>query len=51
MRETVDEMDDITFGLYLRYHYATCDLEDMAGMTNHSLDIFRKNNEDTAEER
>jgi len=42
MREAVDAMDDATFDLYLRYHYATCERPDMAGMTAHAIDIFRK---------
>ena len=43
MHEAVDAMDDATFELYLKYHFATCEREDLAGMTSHSLDIFRKN--------
>jgi len=43
MSETVDAMDADTFGLYLKYHFATCERADMAGLTNHALDIFRKN--------
>ncbi len=43
MREAVDAMDDRTFALYLRYHFAMCERSDMVGMTNHSLDVFRKN--------
>lgn len=42
MREAVDAMDDTTFELYLKYHFATCEREDLAGVTSHSLDIFRK---------
>ncbi|MCL1820764.1 MAG: class I SAM-dependent methyltransferase [Oscillospiraceae bacterium] len=42
MREAVDSMDDATFELYLRYHLATCEREDMVGFTSHSLDIFRR---------
>jgi len=43
MRDTIDAMDDETFALYLRYHYAICEREDMVGVTHHSLDIVRKN--------
>jgi SAM-dependent methyltransferase len=43
MRDTVDSMDDKTFELYLRYHFAICEREDMLGLTHHALDIFRKN--------
>jgi len=42
MSEVVDEMDDETFELYLKYHFATCEREDLAGITSHSIDIFRK---------
>lgn len=42
MRETVDAMDDAAFGLYLKYHYATCERGDMVGLSHHVLDIFRK---------
>lgn len=43
MRETVDSMDDETFDIYLKYHYAICERPDMVGATHHSLDIVRKN--------
>ncbi len=42
MREAVDAMDDETFALYLKYHFATCERGDLAGITSHALDIFRK---------
>ena len=42
IREAVDAMDDATFDLYLRYHFATCERPDMVGMTAHALDVFRK---------
>lgn len=42
MRKTLDEMDDDTFELFLRYHFATCERQDMIGYSNHTLDIFRK---------
>ena len=47
MRETVDNMDKATFALYLKYHFTVCERPDMAGLTHHSLDIFRKNSEST----
>ena len=37
-----DKMDDETFKLYLKYHFATCEREDLFGVTSHALDIFRK---------
>lgn len=42
MREAVDAMDDETFELYLKYHFATCEREDLLGITSHAIDIFRK---------
>lgn len=42
MRETVDQMDDATYELYLKYHLATCGRQDMIGYSHHTLDIFRK---------
>lgn len=42
MREVIDEMDAETFELYLKYHFATCERNDLLGITSHALDIFRK---------
>lgn len=42
MRPTLAEMDDFTYEIYLRYHFTTCERQDLIGMSNHSLDIFRK---------
>ena len=42
MRETLAEMDEDTFQLFLRYHFATCERLDMLGYSNHTLDVFRK---------
>lgn len=42
MRDEVDAMDEVTFELYLKYHFATCEREDLLGITSHALDIFRK---------
>ena len=42
MRETVDQMDDRMYELYLKYHLATCERLDMMGYSHHTLDIFRK---------
>lgn len=43
MRETMQNMSDETFELFMRYHLATCERLDMVGYSNHTLDIFRKN--------
>ena len=42
MREAIDNMDDETFEIYLRYHFATCERGDLLGVTSHALDVFRK---------
>ena len=42
MRETLENMDEETFRLYLKYHLATCERADMLGISHHTLDIFRK---------
>ena len=42
LRESLANMDEETFNLYMKYHYAICERADMVGMTHHSLDIFRK---------
>lgn len=44
LRETIDNMDDDTFKLYLKYHLAICERADMVGATSHALDIFKKCN-------
>ena len=42
MPETVDAMDDDTFDVYLRYHFAICELPELVGWSHHTLDVFRK---------
>ena len=42
MREAVDAMNREEFELYLKYHLATCEREDLLGVTSHAVDIFRK---------
>ena len=42
MRQTVDEMDDELFDLYLQYHFSICERPDCVGTSHHILDIFRK---------
>lgn len=42
MRETVQSMDDNRYAQYLKYHFATCERQDMIGYSHHTLDIFRK---------
>lgn len=42
MREAIDAMDNDAFELYLKYHFATCEREDLIGITSHAVDIFKK---------
>ena len=42
MKEAVDQMDDETYELYLRYHFSTCERQDLIGMSHHTLDVLRK---------
>lgn len=43
IREKIDEMDEETYQLFIKYHLATCERLDLIGYSNHTLDIFRKN--------
>lgn len=42
IREGLANMDEATFDMYLKYHFAICERPDMVGMTHHSLDVVRK---------
>lgn len=42
LRDTVEQMDDEMYGLYLQYHFAICERPDLVGASNHFLDVFRK---------
>ena len=42
MREAISAMDDEAFQLYLKYHFAICEREDLLGVTSHAVDIFKK---------
>ena len=42
IKQTVNQMDDETFALYMKYHLCICERLDMVGATNHILDVFRK---------
>ena len=43
MPETVDAMGDAAFDVYLRYHFAVCELPELIGWSHHTLDVLRKN--------
>jgi len=42
MKDEVDAMDAPAFSLFMQYHFATCEREDMVGLTAHALDVFKK---------
>lgn len=42
-RQTLEEMDEETYNLFIKYHFATCERVDLTGYSNHTLDVFRKN--------
>lgn len=42
MRERLAEMDEDTYSLFIKYHFATCERPDMIGYSNHTLDILKK---------
>ena len=42
MRECIDEMDDATFDIWMKYHFSICERMDLIGATNHALDILEK---------
>ncbi len=42
MADELKQMDDYNYKLFLNYHFATCERQDLIGMSHHTLDIFRK---------
>lgn len=44
MREVIDKMDEATYELYLKYHFKTCERQDLIGISHHTLDVLRKEN-------
>lgn len=43
MRQTIDEMDEELFRLYLDYHFSICERQDCVGVSHHFLDVLEKN--------
>ena len=41
-REFIDAMDDETFSLWMDYHFAICERQDLIGASHHTLDILEK---------
>jgi len=42
MRPVIDNMNDEQFGIYMKYHLAVCERQDLIGASHHTLDILRK---------
>ena len=42
MSDVLEELDDELFEIYLKYHFATCERNDMLGLSSHTIDIFKK---------
>ena len=42
MRDNLVSMDEETYQQFLNYHFATCELPELTGYSNHTIDIFRK---------
>lgn len=42
MGDTLENMDEEVFQIFLQYHLTVCERADLVGATHHSLDIFRK---------
>ena len=42
LKDTIDAMDDETFSKWMDYHFAVCERADLAGASNHTLDVLRK---------
>lgn len=42
MRQTINEMDDKTFEVFMKYHLSTCERQDLIGAAAHTLDILKK---------
>ncbi len=43
MRDALATMPEEHYALYLKYHLATCERQDLIGLSHHTLDVFRKN--------
>lgn len=42
IRDSLEQMDEETFELFIKYHFSVCERMDLIGATNHSLDILKK---------
>ena len=42
MRPVIDNMNDEQFAIYMKYHLAVCERQDLIGASHHTQDILRK---------
>lgn len=42
MRPILNKMDDETFKLFVKYHLATCERQELIGASSHTIDILQK---------
>ena len=42
IKDVINKMSDDEFDLYLKYHFATCEREELLGASRHVLDILKK---------
>ena len=42
MRNILNNMDDETFNLYIKYHLSICERNELLGASSHVLDILKK---------
>lgn len=43
MRPILNKMDDETFELFIKYHLATCERQELIGASSHTIDILKNN--------
>ena len=41
MRDILNKMDDDTFDLFIKYHFSTCERQDLIGASAHTVDILK----------
>lgn len=41
MRPILNKMDDETFELFIKYHLATCERQELIGASSHTIDILK----------
>ena len=42
LRPVLNAMDEETYQLFIQYHLATCERQDLIGASAHTVDILRK---------